>query len=43
MEMRGPEVEGWLRVDAADVRTKRQLMRWVERGVNRARALSSTR
>ncbi len=43
MEMRGREVEGWLRVDAADVRTKRQLMRWVERGVNRARALSSTR
>ncbi|MEO5680927.1 MAG: TfoX/Sxy family protein [Acidimicrobiales bacterium] len=39
MEMRAREVEGWLRVEAADVRTSRQLLRWVERGVGFARSL----
>lgn len=43
MEMRGREMPGWLRVDSADVRTKRQLLGWVERGVSYARSLPSKR
>lgn len=43
MEMRGREMDGWLRVDSADVRTKRQLVRWVERGVGYARSLPPKR
>jgi TfoX/Sxy family transcriptional regulator of competence genes len=39
MEMRGREMKGWLRVGAADVRTKRQLSAWVRRGVGFARSL----
>ena len=39
MEMRGREMSGWLRLDAAHVRTKRELSRWVARGVAFARAL----
>ncbi len=39
MEMRGRPMQGWLRVDAGDVRTKRQLARWVERGATYARSL----
>ena len=39
MEMRGREMKGWLRVDSDDVRTKRDLSRWVERGVRYARSL----
>jgi TfoX/Sxy family transcriptional regulator of competence genes len=39
MEMRGRAMRGWLRVDAADVRTKRQLRAWVERGAGYARSL----
>jgi TfoX/Sxy family transcriptional regulator of competence genes len=39
MEMRGREMPGWLRVDAEDVRTKRQLSTWVDRGVSFARSL----
>ena len=31
--MRGRAMEGWLRVDAEGVRTKRQLEPWVKRGV----------
>ena len=38
-EMRGREMAGWLRVDAAGVRTKRQLQPWVRRGVGYARSL----
>jgi TfoX/Sxy family transcriptional regulator of competence genes len=38
-EMRGRVMEGWLRVDAEGVRTKRQLERWVQRGVSYARSL----
>jgi TfoX/Sxy family transcriptional regulator of competence genes len=38
-EMRGRELDGWLRVDADGVRTKRQLVPWVERGVGYARSL----
>jgi TfoX/Sxy family transcriptional regulator of competence genes len=32
MEMRGRPMAGWLRVPADDVRTKRQLARWVKLG-----------
>jgi TfoX/Sxy family transcriptional regulator of competence genes len=37
-EMRGKPIDGWLRVDADGVATKRQLTRWVMRGVSYARA-----
>ena len=39
MEMRGRSMPGWLRVDSAEVRTKRQLERWVRIGVGYARSL----
>jgi TfoX/Sxy family transcriptional regulator of competence genes len=39
MVMGGREVQGWLRVDVEGVRTKRQLERWVRRGVSYARSL----
>jgi TfoX/Sxy family transcriptional regulator of competence genes len=39
MEMRGRSMQGWLRVDAEDVRTKRQLAKWVELGTKYARSL----
>jgi TfoX/Sxy family transcriptional regulator of competence genes len=39
MEMRGRAMQGWLRVDADDVRTKRQLAKWVEMGTTYARSL----
>ena len=32
MEMRGRDLSGWLRVDSEDVRTKRQLSKWVTLG-----------
>lgn len=38
-EMRGRVVDGWLRIDPEGVRTKRQLARWVARGVAYARSL----
>jgi TfoX/Sxy family transcriptional regulator of competence genes len=41
MEMRGREMLGWLRVDADDVRTKRQLAKWVGVGTAYARSLPS--
>jgi TfoX/Sxy family transcriptional regulator of competence genes len=37
--MRGREMRGWLRVDAEHVKTKRELGRWVDRGVAYARSL----
>lgn len=40
-EMRGRAIQGWLRVDAEGVRTKRQLEPWVKRGVAHARSLPS--
>jgi hypothetical protein len=43
MEMRGRPMHGWLRVDAEDVRTKRQLAKWVERGATYARSLPAKR
>ncbi len=39
-EMRGRAMQGWLRVDGAGVRTKRQLEPWVRRGVAYARSLA---
>jgi TfoX/Sxy family transcriptional regulator of competence genes len=42
-EMRGREMQGWLRVDAEGVRTKRQLEPWVRRGVSYARSLPPKR
>jgi hypothetical protein len=38
-EMRGREMNGWVRVDPEGVRTKRQLEPWVRRGVSYARSL----
>jgi TfoX/Sxy family transcriptional regulator of competence genes len=37
--MRGKAMTGWLRVAPEGVQTKRQLERWVARGVEHARAL----
>jgi hypothetical protein len=42
-EMRGSARQGWLRVDAEGVRTKRQLEPWVRRGVAYARSLPPKR
>ncbi|OBJ48947.1 TfoX/Sxy family protein [Mycobacterium sp. 1423905.2] len=39
MVMAGRETRGWLRVDAEGVKTKRQLERWVSRGVTYALSL----
>ena len=38
-EMRGREMDGWLRVDAAAVETDDELRRWVDHGVAYARSL----
>ena len=38
-EMRGRELDGWLRVETEGVRTKRQLEPWVRRGMAYARSL----
>jgi hypothetical protein len=38
-EMRGRAMDGWVRVAAEGVRTKRQLEPWVRRGVRYARSL----
>lgn len=43
MEMRGRPMKGWLRIDADELRTKRQLARWVELGVAYARSLPTKR
>jgi TfoX/Sxy family transcriptional regulator of competence genes len=42
-EMRGRAMRGWLRVDAEDVRTKKALATWVERGIAYAGALPPKR
>jgi hypothetical protein len=39
MEMRGREMPGWLRVAPEDMRTKRQLAKWVTLGVGYAHSL----
>jgi TfoX N-terminal domain len=43
MVMRGRALAGWLRVDADGVRTRRQLVPWVRRGVAAARAQPQTK
>jgi len=43
MEMRGRSMQGWLRVDSEDVRTKRQLARWVGLGTTYAHSLPAKR
>ena len=43
LEMRGRPLRGWLRVDSNDVRTKRELAKWVERGTAYARSLPAKR
>jgi TfoX/Sxy family transcriptional regulator of competence genes len=43
MEMRGRRMKGWLRVDPDDVRTKRQLSKWVKLGATYARSLPAKR
>ena len=37
--MRGRPMQGWLRIGAEDLRTKRQLAKWVELGTSYARSL----
>jgi hypothetical protein len=37
--MRGREMDGWLRIDAEGVKTRRDLARWVAVGVGYARSL----
>lgn len=39
MEMRGRKMSGWLRIETADVRTKRDLGKWVKVGATYARSL----
>ena len=39
MVMRGREMQGWLRIDGTRVRTKRDLERWVGRGIKYATSL----
>ncbi len=43
MEMRGREMQGWLRVDADDVSTESDLARWVNLGATYARSLPGKR
>jgi TfoX/Sxy family transcriptional regulator of competence genes len=39
MEMRGRQMQGWLRVPAEDLGSKRELAKWVELGRTYARSL----
>ena len=41
--MRGRAMDGWLRVDADHLRTRRQLARWVALGADHARSLPPKR
>ena len=43
MEMRGRPMQGWLRVGDDDVRTRRELAKWVELGAAYARSLPAKR
>ena len=43
MEMRGRPMQGWLRVDSEDVRTKPELAKWVELATTYARSLPAKR
>jgi TfoX/Sxy family transcriptional regulator of competence genes len=42
-EMRGRPMRGWIRVDVEDLRTKRQLAKWVHLGATYARSLPPKR
>ena len=42
-EMRGRSMNGWLRIEPEGVKTKRELERWVHRGVAYARSLPPKR
>jgi TfoX/Sxy family transcriptional regulator of competence genes len=39
-EMRGRQMQGWLRVDSESLATKKELAPWVKRGVSFARSLT---
>ena len=41
--MQGRPMSGWLRVEAEDVRTRRQLTKWVDLGTSFARSLPAKR
>jgi TfoX/Sxy family transcriptional regulator of competence genes len=43
MEMRGRQMQGWLRVDPDDVRTRGELEKWVGLGATYARSLPAKR
>jgi hypothetical protein len=43
MEMRGRQMQGWLRLESEDVRTARELATWVDRGRSYARSLPPKR
>jgi TfoX/Sxy family transcriptional regulator of competence genes len=43
MVMRGRPMQGWLRVDTKDLRTKSQLAKWVDLGTAYARSLPAKR
>jgi len=43
VEMRGRQMPGWLRLTSEDVRTKRELAKWVERGSAYAGSLPAKR
>ena len=43
MEMRGRQMQGWLRVDDDALRTKLQLEKWVRLGVGYAHSLPAKR
>jgi hypothetical protein len=43
MEMRGREMQGWLRIDLEEIRTRSQLVKWVELGTTYARSLPAKR
>ncbi len=43
MEMRGRQMQGWLRVGSEHLRTKGELATWVERGAAFARSLPAKR
>ncbi len=43
MEMRGRQMQGWLRVGPEDLRTNHHLAKWVELGTTYARSLPAKR
>jgi hypothetical protein len=43
MEMRGKQMQGWLRVDAGDLASEAELKKWVDLGTGYARSLPAKR